>query len=218
MHKTQAYAGEKVFAPDLSSYCQACVSLSRCETSAVMTQRSVEQHPGTHLVQGPGCDGDQAVAQSLGLHIEAAHNVAYLHLIQLVTPLTLLVHVTPDFTHRPAKDTALLSPRAHYSCCLRAAKPLTQAPSLHPVQFWTLATIMQLGCSQPTPAWAASTSSAACFIVKAQHSSYPEASPARQLTSSCRSRSQSSRCGQSHRPCGAPQRWLHTPGRPHSPG
>ena len=61
-----------------------------------------------HLLQGVLCDGNQTGPQGLRLNAQAPHHIANLHLLKLITPLTLLVHVTADLTDCPVDNQQLL--------------------------------------------------------------------------------------------------------------
>ena len=51
------------------------------------------------LLQGALSDRNQTGPQCLGLDTQAAYDIANLHLLKLVAPLTLFVHVTAYLTN-----------------------------------------------------------------------------------------------------------------------
>jgi len=56
----------------------------------------------THLLQCALSDGYKAGPESLRLHAQATHHIANLHLLKLIAPFTLLVHVTANLADCPA--------------------------------------------------------------------------------------------------------------------
>ena len=55
-----------------------------------------------HLLKSALCDGYQAGSEGLGLNTQTANHIANLHLLKLIAPLTLLVHITSDLPDCPA--------------------------------------------------------------------------------------------------------------------
>ena len=56
-----------------------------------------------HLFKSALRDGHQAGTECLGFYAQTANHVANLHLLKLVTPFPLLVHVTPNLSDSPAR-------------------------------------------------------------------------------------------------------------------
>ena len=61
------------------------------------------QGKGSHLFQSTLRDRNQASPECFGFHAQAAHHIPNLHLLKLIAPFPLLVHVTPDFPDSPAR-------------------------------------------------------------------------------------------------------------------
>ena len=55
-----------------------------------------------HLLKSALCDGYQAGSEGLGLNTQTADHIANLHLLKLIAPFALLVHITSDLPDRPA--------------------------------------------------------------------------------------------------------------------